>query len=323
MIQHGGNLDKAIKLYGGNKNEWIDLSTGINPDPYNFPAIKSCELRDLPTSSDIQSLEELIKTEFKTNSEVVLTPGSQIAINLLPFLMKIKKVGILSPTYEDYAFIFKNSGFSVTECKNLNQLIKTDVAIIVNPNNPDGRIYTLKELLNLSQRMKLLIIDESFIEASDAISVMSYINKHTSNIIVIKSFGKFFGLAGLRLGFVFSGKEIIDKFRFICGAWPVSSIAIKIASKALKDGEWIKYNKINLFKRANSLDKLLREIDFKNIGGTTLFRLYSTENNVLAQKMLAKKYIWTRAFTYSKKWLRIGIPSEKDFKKIKKIIMSL
>ncbi len=323
MIQHGGNLDKAIKLYGGNKNEWIDLSTGINPDPYIFSEIKSSELRDLPTSSDIQSLVELIKTEFNTNSEVVLTPGSQIAINLLPFLIKFKKVGILTPTYEDYAFIFKNSGYAVTSCKNLNQLIKTDVAIVVNPNNPDGKTYTLKDLLNLSQRIKLLIIDESFIEASDAISIISYINKYTSNIIVIKSFGKFFGLAGLRLGFVFSGKEIIEKFRFICGAWPVSKIAIKIASKALKDYEWIKHSKTNLSKRGNNLDNLLQEIDFQNIGGTTLFRLYSTKNSVLAQKMLAKKYIWTRSFTYSKKWLRIGIPSEKDLKIIKKIINSL
>jgi len=317
MIKHGGNIDEAINVYGGNENDWIDLSTGINPECYPLPKFSDADWRNLPTFTEIEDLESTIKFEFNTFSSVMLTPGSQIAINLLPILFKKQEVGIIEPTYSDYFVSFKNAGFKVCSCKNIQELFKSKIAIVVNPNNPNGKNYQIKDLIFLSKKVHLLIIDESFVEASETLSIISYINKKTNNIIVIKSFGKLYGLAGLRLGFVFSGENLIYKFKKVFSFWPVSKLSIKIASKAIRDKKWMTSTQKKLKKKANILDEMMKTIDFELIGGTNLYRLYSTPNSVLSQRFLAKKFIWSRIFSYSKKWLRLGIPSDEDLKKIK------
>lgn len=317
MIKHGGNIDKAISIYGGKVNDWIDLSTGINPDCYPIPKFSNTDWRNLPTLTEIEKLESLIKSEFNTFSSVMLTPGSQIAISLLPTLLKKQIVGIIEPTYSDYFESFENAGFKVCSCSNIQELLKSKIAIIVNPNNPDGKNYDIKDLLLLSEKVNLLIVDESFIEASNTSSIISYIKQKTNNIIVIKSFGKLYGLAGLRLGFVFSGEGFISKFKKIFSFWPVSKVSIKIASRAIKDKKWMINTQIKLKKKTIILDEIMKSINFKLIGGTNLFRLYSTPNSISSHRFLAKKFIWSRIFSYSRKWLRLGIPSDEDLKKVK------
>ena len=152
MVKHGGNIDEAINVYGGNDNEWIDLSTGINPECYPLPKFLDKDWRNLPTFTEIEDLESTIKYEFNTFSSVMLTPGSQIAINLLPILFKKQKVGIIEPTYSDYFVSFKNAGFKVCSCKNIQELFKSKIAIVVNPNNPNGKNYQIKDLIFLSKK---------------------------------------------------------------------------------------------------------------------------------------------------------------------------
>lgn len=316
MIKHGGNIDEAIIDYGGHEVDWIDLSTGINPECYPIPKFSDTDWRDLPTVTEIRKLESLISSQFKTFSSVMLTPGSQIAINLLPMLFKKQIVGILEPTYSDYFVSFANAGFKVYSCKNLKELFKSKIAILVNPNNPDGKNYDVKDLIVLSKKVNVLIVDESFVEASETSSIISYINQETNNIIVIKSFGKLYGLAGLRLGFVFSGRSLIKEFKKVFSFWPVSKVSIKIASKAVIDSKWMIRTQIKLKKKAKILDDIMKSIDFELVGGTNLFRLYSTPNSLSSQKFLAKKFIWSRIFSYSEKWLRLGIPSDDDLKKV-------
>ena len=316
MIEHGGNIDRAITIYGGKKKEWIDLSTGINPECYPIPNFSDADWRNLPTFTEIENLEFIIKSIFNTFASVMLTPGSQIAISLLPLLLKKQDVCILEPTYGDYTESFINAGFKVRSCKDIQELFKSKIAIIVNPNNPDGKNYRINDLILLSKKVNILIIDESFVEASETKSILGHINKKTSNIIVIKSFGKVYGLAGLRLGFVFSGEGLIDKFKRIFSFWPVSTVAIKIASKALTDKEWIKSTQAKLKKKSYVLDNIMKTLHFELIGGTNLFRLYLTPNAKLAQIFLAKKFIWSRIFSYSEKWLRLGIPCDRNLKKL-------
>ena len=323
MLEHGGDLDKAINCYGGEKYQWIDLSTGINPEPYPIPRLEISDWKNLPTLTEIQSLEKIIKSKLQTSSEIVLVPGAQSAINFLPFLLKKKKVKILSPTYNEYQFCFQNAGWDVHFCKKFNQLFDSEVVIIVNPNNPDGKIYDVKDLIKLSKSVEQLIVDESFIDSSLCKSVISGIDSDTSNIIVIRSFGKFFGLAGMRLGFIISNSKINKKFKNSLGPWPISKMAIKIASKAFQDETWIKKTKIKLVATVKLMDRLMDVVNWKTIGGTNLFRLYSTPNSDLAQKLLAEQYIWSRKFSYSKKWLRLGIPSNEDFRKLEKTIKNL
>ena len=106
MIEHGGNIDRAITIYGGKKKEWIDLSTGINPECYPIPNFSDADWRNLPTFTEIENLEFIIKSIFNTFASVMLTPGSQIAISLLPLLLKKQDVCILEPTYGDYTESF-------------------------------------------------------------------------------------------------------------------------------------------------------------------------------------------------------------------------
>ena len=325
MIEHGGNLDKAISFYGGKESEWIDLSTGINPNSYPIPKLSISDWRSLPTKTEIKDLESIIKSKQKISSEIIMVPGAQMAINFLPFLLKGEgtEVRILTPTYNEYNYCFTNTGFKVNSCQKFNQLFNSDIAIIVNPNNPDGKIYEINELFELSKSVKILIVDESFIDSVECDSIVNQLNEDVSNIIVIRSFGKFFGLAGLRLGYVFSGKEIIRKFKRFFGPWQISKMSVKIATIAFSDDVWIKKTKNNLNEKANAIDNLMKKINWKITGGTNLFRLYSTSNSDLAQKLLAEKFIWSRKFSYSKKWIRLGIPNERDFKKLKKIVMRL
>ncbi len=317
MIKHGGNIDEAITNFGGKEKDWIDLSTGINPECYPIPKFADADWRNLPTSTEIENLEFILKSQFDTCSSVMLTPGSQIAISLLPLLLKKQEVYVLEPTYSDYLESFVNAGFKVRSCKKFQELFKSEIAIIVNPNNPDGKSYRINDLILLSKKVNTLIIDESFVEASETSSIISHIKKNTNNIIVIKSFGKLYGLAGLRLGFVFSGESLIYEFKRVFSFWPVSKVAIKIASMAIRDKKWIKNTQEKLKKKANILDDIMKCADFELIGGTNLFRLYLTPNANLAQRFLAEKFIWSRIFSYSKKWLRLGIPCDKSLKKIK------
>ena len=320
--EHGGDIDNAIKKYGGNKDDWIDLSTGINPNHYPYKLINIRELQNLPYKNDIDNLNKLAKKYFQTTACVRAVSGAQGGINILPFLFPNKTVSILSPTYNEYQNVFSNSLKKIINVKNLSELKKSQIAIICNPNNPDGKLYSNDNLLKISKSVEYLIIDESFIDQYPRKSLSHKLDDQT-NILILRSFGKFFGLAGIRLGFLISNKEIDKKIQFLIGNWPISNVAINVASKALIDHVWI-MNTISFLKEGSYfLDCLASEISWKVVGGTNLYRLYETPNADDAQNKLANFKIWSRRFTYSKKWIRLGIPRKKDFKKVSEIFKKL
>ena len=320
--EHGGDIDNAIKKYGGNKDDWIDLSTGINPNHYPYKLINIRELQNLPYKNDIDNLNKLAKKYFQTTACVRAVSGAQGGINILPFLFPNKTVSILSPTYNEYQNVFSNSLKKIINVKNLSELKKSQIAIICNPNNPDGKLYSNDNLLKISKSVEYLIIDESFIDQYPRKSLSHKLDDQT-NILILRSFGKFFGLAGIRLGFLISNKEIDKKIQFLIGNWPISNVAINVASKALIDHVWI-MNTISFLKEGSYfLDCLASEINWKVVGGTNLYRLYETPNADDAQNKLANFKIWSRRFSYSKKWIRLGIPRKKDFKKVSEIFKKL
>ena len=183
-------------------------------------------------------------------------------------------------------------------------------------------MYSNDDLLKISKSVEYLIIDESFIDQYPRKSLSHKLDDQT-NILILRSFGKFFGLAGIRLGFLISNKEIDKKIQFLIGNWPISNVAINVASKALIDHVWI-MNTISFLKEGSYfLDCLASEINWKVVGGTNLYRLYETPNAHDAQNKLANFKIWSRRFSYSKKWIRLGIPRKKDFKKVSEIFKKL
>jgi cobalamin biosynthesis protein CobC len=308
MLDHGGNLDVARERFGGRLEDWIDLSTGINRRPYPLGELQPRHWAALPSPSDIASLHEAARQAYGTTAPVLATAGAQAAIQLLPRLAPRGRARILAPTYNEYAATLSAAGWHVEQVRDFDALAGADLAILVNPNNPDGRQHDPARLLTLLPQVGRLVVDESFADVLPDLSLASQAGR--PGLIILRSFGKFYGLAGLRLGFVLGSEADITTLAGMSGPWPVSGVAIEIGRRALLDRNWAEETKTRLTREASRLDMLVKEAGWTLIGGTPLFRLYETGDAAAAQARLAKAHIWSRVFRESPGWLRLGLPGD-------------
>ncbi|MGQ0683094.1 threonine-phosphate decarboxylase CobD [Bradyrhizobium sp.] len=308
MQEHGGNLDQAVQRFGGRVEDWIDLSTGINRQPYPVGEIEPQHWQALPSRSDIESLHQAARQAYATNAPIVAMAGAQAAIQLLPCLAPRGRAHILAPTYNEYAAVLSVAGWDVAEVPTLEALTGADLAVIVNPNNPDGKRHERGDLLALLPRVGRLIIDESFADAVPELSLAA--EAAGPSLLILRSFGKFYGLAGLRLGFVLGGEGDIVALSGMAGPWPVSGAAIAVGRRALLDREWVEATASRLGRDCQQLDAAVKSQGWRLIGGTPLFRLYETEDARAAQKRLAGARIWSRIFEQQPRWLRLGLPGD-------------
>ncbi len=308
MIDHGGNLDLARRRFGGRPQDWIDLSTGINRHPYPVPQLPMRCWSALPSRAEIDTLHEAARQAYGTAAPVLAVPGAQAAIQLLPRLAPRGEAKILAPTYGEFGHVLATAGWSLKEVRDLDALQGADLAIIVNPNNPDGRCFDPHELKSLASRVGRLVIDESFADATPELSLASQTGQ--GRLVILRSFGKFYGLAGLRLGFALGCEADIASLSEMMGPWPVSGVAIEIGRRALLDREWAKQTRARLIRDAKRLDELARNAGWNLVGGTPLFRLYETGDGALAQERLARAQIWSRVFKDKPSWLRLGLPGD-------------
>jgi cobalamin biosynthetic protein CobC len=306
MLDHGGNLDLACKLFGGWPEDWIDLSTGINRQPYPVGELQPRSWTALPSRAEIETLQEAARSAYGTSAPVLALAGAQAAIQSLPRLAPPSRARILTPTYNEYAPTLKAAGWQVEEVGGLDALAGADLAVVVNPNNPDGRQHDRAALLALAPRVGRLVIDESFADAVPDMSLASEAGR--SGLLVLRSFGKFYGLAGVRLGFVLGNEADVAALTAMAGPWPVSGAAIEIGQRALLDHVWVGATRARLGREAERLDDLARGVGWSLVGGTPLFRLYETGNAVAAQERLARAKIWSRIFGNKLGWLRLGLP---------------
>jgi cobalamin biosynthetic protein CobC len=220
----------------------------------------------------------------------------------------------LGPTYSGFASAFAVGGGRVVEVKRLKELDDLDIAIVVNPNNPDGRITPRAALLDLHDRLArrggVLIVDEAFADFDAEESLAPSLR--TSRVVVLRSFGKAYGLAGLRLGFALASPEIATSLRETLGPWPVSGPAITIGIRALSDSEWLATQRARLGRESARLDGLLRRAGWRIIGGTRLFRLAGHANAPRAFERLLAAGILARPFAAAADWLRFGIPGDEQ-----------
>ena len=306
MPEHGGNLDVASQRFGGDARDWIDLSTGINRQPYPVGELPATSWSALPSRSSIQSLHRAAQRAYSTDASILATNGAQAAIQWLPHLAPRGRARILSPTYNEYAAVFSAAGWQVTETPDLDALADADIAVLANPNNPDGKRYEPDQLLALLPRVGRLVVDESFADAVPGLSLAPQAAQ--PGLLILRSFGKFFGLAGLRLGFTLGDEADIATLAGLAGPWPVSGAAIEIGSRALLDREWADMTSARLKRACSRLDAEVAHLGWILVGGTPLFRLYETGNANLAQERLARAQIWSRVFPHQQGWLRLGLP---------------
>lgn len=308
MRDHGGDIDAAMELYGGRREDWLDLSTGINRVPYPVPPIEPGYWRSLPVRSDIAGLEAAAQSAFDTCAPVVALAGAQAAIQLVPLLRATARARVFAPTYNEHASALRALGWDVDEVSHLDALAGADLAIVVNPNNPNGQRHSPDQLLATANRVGLLVVDESFCDADPKLSVAPHAGR--SGLIVLRSFGKFYGLAGVRLGFAIGSVEDIDRIRTLSGPWPISGAAIAIGQTALCDTTWRQETAARLQRDVCRLDLLADSAGWALVGGTPLFRLYDTPDAAAAKETLARHWIWSRTFPSSQSWLRLGLPGQ-------------
>ncbi|MEL6801221.1 MAG: threonine-phosphate decarboxylase CobD [Pseudomonadota bacterium] len=308
MRDHGGNLDWAVATYGGPAKGWIDLSTGINARPYPVPEMPPRAWTALPTQSDMSALVDAARRAYDTAGEIVPLAGAQAAIQLVPRLLAPGTARVLGPTYNEHAAALRTSGWSVVEVARLDDLAGADLAIVVNPNNPDGRTHRPEALIALAQYVGVLVVDESFADSTPELSLAPQITPETERIVVERSFGKFYGLAGVRLGFALVGTGLAERLTALTGPWGVSGPAIAAGQAALADPIWHARTCKRLARETARVDALATAAGWSLVGGTALFRTYATPNAQAAQDHLASRRIWTRRFLYSDTWLRLGLP---------------
>jgi cobalamin biosynthetic protein CobC len=315
-IAHGGNLDAARERFPGAPEPWIDLSTGINPVPFPIPALPAEIWSRLPTRSEEEALLAAAAARYRVrNSETIAAaPGEQALIQLLPRLFPRSSVEILGPTYEEHEACWMRPGHRVSVVEDLDRSDRADVVIVVNPNNPTGRIIPVSVLRTvartLAKKNGLLVVDEAFIDVlPETASIVSELPPAT---IVLRSFGKAYGLAGLRLGFAIAEVSLATRIRAELGPWAVSVPALSIGKAALCDARWLAGAIVRLDSNRQRLDAMLQAAGFTVLGGTPLFRLAGHCEATKIVENLGRHGIHVRTFARDAQWLRFGLPGDEQ-----------
>lgn len=314
LLRHGGNLAAARRAFPDAPEPWIDLSTGINPVPFALPAFPPAIWQRLPEAADVAALEDDAAHAYGADdpATVVAVPGTQAALQVLPHLIHARRVAVLGFTYGEHARVWSAAGAEVVTVSEPEALVDADVAVVVNPNNPDGRLIDPARLAAIARRMAAhggwLIVDEAFADVMEPEA--SLIPARPPGAIVLRSFGKAWGLAGVRLGFVLGDTDLVEAVATGLGPWAVSGPAIAAGRAAFADPAWLAAARLRLEADALRLDGLLSGAGFAIAGGTPLFRLGSHPRAASRFQTLGRQGILVRAFSSLSGRLRFGLPAD-------------
>ncbi len=316
-LVHGGDLGAARALFPDAPKPFLDLSTAINPHPYPIFEQRAEDFSHLPAPSSLDGLrDEAAKYYGAPSAEnVVVAPGGQILMTLIAGQIRKGRAAILWPTYAEHARVAALAGHEVAAVTASERLGDANLAVAVNPNNPDGRVLGKEALLAIADRQRthggLLVVDEAFMDAGPRDeSLCPHIEG--ANVVVLRSFGKFFGLAGLRLSFAVAARERAAGLRARLGPWPVSCPALSIGSRALGDRTWVGQTCNKLERAAVRLESLLCGAGLESVGHTSLFNLAGSAEAQKVFMRLGRAGIFVRRFEENPRLLRFGLPGANE-----------
>ncbi len=311
LLHHGGRLCQAARDYGIPLEQWLDLSTGINPSGWPVPSLPPQCWQRLPEDDD--GLVPVAAAYFGT-PHLLPCAGSQQAIQALPRLRAPGRVGMLQPSYAEHAHAWRNAGHTVVPLAPAAieaQLDALDVLLLVNPNNPTGERFPAEQLLSwharLAARGGWLVVDEAFMDATPQHSIAAQAGGE--GVIVLRSLGKFFGLAGARVGFVLAWPQLLHLLAAVFGPWAVNHPAREVTRMALTDTDWQRAMRRQLPEHGERLAALLHKADLTPCGGTALFQYVTTPEAAAVQRRLAQQGILVRRFEQPAA-LRFGLPGD-------------
>jgi cobalamin biosynthetic protein CobC len=311
---HGGDLAAARRLFPAAPRPFVDLSTGINPYPYRAPRLPGQAHARLPDADAMAALAKAAAQAYGAPSaaHVVCAPGTQILLPLVSQLLPPGRAAIVGPTYGEFARAAALAGHRVAALRDIAAAGDAQLVFVCNPNNPDGRLFAKHDLIALGRTLRtrdgVLVVDEAFMDVGPAGQTLAA-EVDRGGIVVLRSFGKFFGLAGLRLGFALAAPRLAARIAALLGPWAVSGPALAIGAAALADQAWIDRTRKRLGQSAKKLDTVLSAAGLDIIGGTSLFRLVRTPHAGALFDHLGRAGILVRRFPQQKDRLRFGLPA--------------
>lgn len=313
-LVHGGRLEAARRAFPGAPKPFVDLSTGINPVAYKVPALDPAVFARLPEPEAVAALQAAAANAYGAADPamVVAAPGTQSLIQILPRLFAPARVGVVGPTYAEHEAAWRGAGHDVRELAwPEREAPDRDIVVLCNPNNPDGRRIEPSDLRaraeSLGRSGGLLVVDEAFADFEPpGFSLAPVLPRE--GLVVLRSLGKAYGLAGLRLGFALASAPIAARLRAAIGPWAVSGPAIAIGTLALGDAAWREAAGRRLARDAARLDALLSDSGLDVLGGTSLFRLARHPFASALFDRLGHAGLLVRRFADHPEWLRFGLP---------------
>ncbi|HFD86123.1 MAG TPA: threonine-phosphate decarboxylase [Gammaproteobacteria bacterium] len=313
LLEHGGRLRHAARRFSIPVADWLDLSTGINPLGWPVPVIPASCWQRLPEADD--RLTEVAKDYYGASS-LLPVAGSQQAIQALPRLRSACRVGMLSPAYAEHAHAWRSCGHRVVPLR-ADRIDETlpclDVLLLIHPNNPTGQCYEPGQLLEWHQQLAArggwLLVDEAFMDCRPEQSLARQSGRE--GLIVLRSPGKFFGLAGARVGFVLGEQALLQRLEALLGPWTISHPSRWVAAAALSDVGWQQQTGIRLRRCGIRLRELLTACSLPPAGGCELFQWVVTADAGKIFEALARQGILIRQFEEPAS-LRFGLPGTED-----------
>ncbi len=319
-LAHGGRLLAARRAFPEAPAPFLDLSTGISPFAYPFAMPPATCFARLPEPEQELSLRDVAASTYAAPGaqHVAIAPGSQMLIALLPRLLDCRRAAVLGPTYAEHAASWRRHRVPVIEPGSVAALfdaVAADTALVLcNPNNPDGARIDAATLAALSERTASaggwLVVDEAYADLERDMVPAATLLAGNGRVVVLRSFGKSYGLAGIRLGFLLASPPVAAAAAALLGPWPVGGLALAAGRQALSDRAWRRRTAVRVTQASARLDAVLRAAGLTIRGGTGLFRLADTEAAGSLWRRLAQHGILVRRFDDHPSWLRFGLPAD-------------